>query len=74
VVGAVPGQINLHQLPSHYSGDLHGGISELMATRDRQLGLSVVLQIWLDLFLDVLLALLVIYDNTGGHGEVDSLE
>jgi hypothetical protein len=70
----VTGKINLHELPSHTGGDLHGGISELMATRDRHLGPLVILQIWLDLFLDVSLTLLVIHDNIGGRGEVDALE
>jgi hypothetical protein len=56
MVGAVPGQINLHQRPSHTGGGLHRGVSEFMATRDRQLGLLVVLQFWIDLFLDVSLA------------------
>ena len=32
VVGATHGQINLPQLHSHTGGDLHGGVSELMAT------------------------------------------
>lgn len=32
VVGAAPGQINLPQLHSHTGGDLHGGVSELLAT------------------------------------------
>ena len=32
VVGAAAGKINLPQLHSHTGGDLHGGVSELMAT------------------------------------------
>jgi hypothetical protein len=32
MVGAASGQINLSQLHSHTGGDLHGGISKLMAT------------------------------------------
>jgi hypothetical protein len=32
VVGAASGEINLPQLHSHTGGDLHGGVSELLAT------------------------------------------
>jgi hypothetical protein len=32
VVGAVPGQINPHELHSHDGDDLHSDVSELMAT------------------------------------------
>jgi hypothetical protein len=72
-------QINLSQLYSHTSDDIHSDASELMATcacpsKDRQLNLLIVCQIWRDLFLGVSLAFVVIHGNAEGRDEVDALE